>query len=342
MTRTHELRCNPETFEALWLGMQSFLVLTPEQCETKTFEVGESVRLRSVTYTPVNPKYKGHTEFGAGAVSGNKLVVATIRQVDQREGFCVLGFATGVDRHEGKLQRPALAVVLQREPTEIIGYCCPLCGFFSSPAIYLAKRDVAERAAKQLAERCCQRVCEDCNCDLEKGSFIIYCRACMKKRDDEKSAERRAKAERIPEAEYGGPIFCDAEIGPQEGYFPNTQELRDWFDCGGEGDEWPTEVWACTISKLELDAGNILEHAFQDHHEDASEEISRTSEDLLQDLLNKWVEEHSSVESYHADHTRLVVMGDPPKIDEEENEEDDDNEPAESGTEQPTDEPSAP
>jgi hypothetical protein len=340
MKLIHDVHLDESLFEAIWEGEQKLVVLVADDIvlamgvsePAEKYTAGDGVRLRSLSVTPLVKPSKFFVQEKAGKLPSKRMISATIAEVVHKPALTVMSL-TDVTTHDVVAELAPIDIVLRAKPDEVIGYSCPICGNYASPAIYACRRDEAHRAAKDQAQRCCQRVCDDCNAPMAPDdAHYCYCLTCRRKREAEREDERIAKATRVPEAEYDGPVFDPAEGGSQEGYYPSLSELRDNYDDVCETP--PPQVWACTITKLELDAERILESALDGHHEDAADYI-HDPDDTLQKLLDHWIEEcGSSVESYFADYSRLVIL-DPsknPSVDEDE----DDTDPPEPAGENPT------
>jgi hypothetical protein len=207
------------------------------------------------------------------------------------------------------LEKPRQVVLLDN-PAETIGYACPLCGLFASPEIYVATKEVRWQAAYEMAERCCQRQCTRCGARVPRERFFTHCEACEPSVRSEKAAVRRSQATRVPEAEYAGPVFIEDSTLGKQGFFRSTDDLRDEFeDLQDDGEELPEEVWACSQERLTLSAENILESAFDGHHEDAYDQLAPGASQHLQVVLDQWVTEKAAdVESWEPDYARLVVL----------------------------------
>jgi hypothetical protein len=94
----------------------------------------------------------------------------------------------------------------------------------------------------------------------------------------------KREPKQVTEAQYGDhPIFADPKFGHQGGYFAGVQDLREW--CHGIC-AVPETVNGATPLAFSLSAGDVVEMALQEHHDDAhvdSDEVAR-----LQTLLDEW------------------------------------------------------
>lgn len=149
----------------------------------------------------------------------------------------------------------ALAV----EVTDVRGYACRQCRSFYGNG----------PQAPELARFCCtqRHRCQECG-ELT-GFHAIHCDACWRKQEAQREAERMAKAERIPLADYDGPVFVDG-LGRE--FFEDIGALRDHLDDEHAEDwraHWPKAVWACTEQRIVqgiLDAAlrNLSDAAYED------------------------------------------------------------------------------
>jgi hypothetical protein len=139
---------------------------------------------------------------------------------------------------------------------------------------------------------CAKRFCRYCKKELglnSKGAYTA-CTSCREKNAFE-------KAEKIPEAEYDGPVTDGDE------YWPTTEEFRDLWD--GIHDDWPQYLWACKIDKFSIDADRILEWACDSHHEEIYESLNDTEE--LCKFIEAWNAKQEA-ETWWQDTKRAVIL----------------------------------
>lgn len=180
----------------------------------------------------------------------------------------------------------------------VIGYACPVCRFFHGATIYVCKWEEAVIASRESAERCCNRKCKDCGNRVERKHYVV-CADCGTKRDEAREHERFAKAQKIPEADYDGWLYYDGE------YHGDVSALEEHWTSNEL--EWPAWVWACKKVKFKIDVDTILEHALQDHYEDARSSIPQAAEDKLQVMLDEWCA-GQKIESWQEDNSRAVIL----------------------------------
>lgn len=159
----------------------------------------------------------------------------------------------------------------------------------SASVFYCSKcRNVARTEAE--AEQCCKpRNCDMCNKEIVEA-YYTRCPACRKFMDDQREAERFAKAEKV--TEWDGPVLCEG-FGYDDGYFESVEDLYDVI----EDDEFerPEYCWTCTETCfLQLDYGDIIEHASQEAYEDWD-----ASSVNGKDELKAAIEKFNSVNTQH-------------------------------------------
>lgn len=156
------------------------------------------------------------------------------------------------------------------------------------------------------ADRCCNRRCADCETALPVRHPYTVCDQCRPIREAKRDAELRAKATRIPESEYSGPVYVDGAWN--DGYLRDTDELREWA-ADSEAPVSLTEVWACTTRRLQLpDAERLCEDMTQDSFEDAYDQLVGIEElQIALDAFNA----AQTAEEWDVDHSRLVVLAVP-------------------------------
>jgi len=196
------------------------------------------------------------------------------------------------------------------EEKQILGWACPECKLFHASTIYACRSEDAEAEAKRSAVQCCHRICPDCGVDMGNSQSWTCCNVCRAKRDEKRSAERIAKAKRIPWAEYhGNGVFCEST----DEFYDDMGELQDgivelWTQCKVDMDE-PPVIWACAPNRLTMDAYHIVSSELEDHHEEAIEEVSDKALKRLQRMLDKWCSD-VDITSWEVDYGTIVVMGD--------------------------------
>ncbi len=170
-------------------------------------------------------------------------------------------------------------------------YACGQCGRVCSPTIYACQEEEQHTAARQAAEECCAP--RYCVCGVEVKDGWTACAPCR---------ERHRLERATVVTDYTGPVQSDqVECGEwAEGYSSSVDALRDY--CDGPV---PAYCWPCKSSPLRLDLDNILEHACDDQHEDAFEQI--VGADELGAAIDKFNEAQTCI-AYYPDHTRVIVL----------------------------------
>lgn len=152
------------------------------------------------------------------------------------------------------------------------------------------------------AERCCDPRCADCGAELPLRGGWACCAPCLEKRNARSEAERQAKAIRVTEADYDGPVFHDGAWN--EGYLRDVDELREWAEC--KGVEMPAAVWACTSKPLHLaSASQLCEDMTQDSFEDAYDHLVGIEE--LQVAIDAFNAKQTA-EEWEVDYSLLVTL----------------------------------
>lgn len=194
----------------------------------------------------------------------------------------------------------AIALVDRTNTDRVIAYACCDCRSY-----YLSESD---------ALTCCR--CRACG--AKTTMYFLTCQDCSKREYEERTRKSnevmKAKldaAEAVPESEYEGMIYCSEGYGPQDGYFVDGDELRDY--CLDNDREPPSRVWACHKVPLRIMAEHAIEGALDDHHDGASDEISEADEDRLQKLLDEWCDSVGVV-SWQAERNKAVILDKSPDI----------------------------
>ncbi len=156
---------------------------------------------------------------------------------------------------------------------------------------------------KTAREHCAQRICE---CGQALREHYTSCDACMERSGKAAERERYEKAEKIPWQRY------EEDAGHAQIFSPRTDEFYPdagtLLDCEDDPPEEPTSwAWACTVTKLHLDAPGIIEDVLSGHSEDAY--INDKAQDELQGLLDAWCEKRH-LQTFFPDYTRVVTFGD--------------------------------
>lgn len=196
-----------------------------------------------------------------------------------------------------------LTVTIQ-ETGAVVGFMCHDCALTHFIARQTSPdKDEAHDQAKLNAKRCCNRIC-DCGTLVEMRT-LLYCNACRAKHEVEREQVRYKHAKKVSPLEYNGWIFADGY--GDDGYFTSCEHLRD--HCRIWGKQLPTYVWTCNALEFAMDADCIIDQALDEHHEDASDNISDAARGALQYMLDAWTEKQG-IKSYFTDHDVAVVIPD--------------------------------
>jgi len=130
----------------------------------------------------------------------------------------------------------------------------------------------------------------------------VICDACRERRAAEREQALFDKAIKVSADSYDGPVWDGVD------YFSDIADMLDVYACGGC--KPPSYVWACTKSRLSLDASEIIDDALeaQEHHEDARDQLVDLGE--LQMALDEWCG-RQTLESWFADYKVAVVLPQP-------------------------------
>lgn len=65
-------------------------------------------------------------------------------------------------------------------------------------------------------------------------------------------------------------------------------------------------MWLTEEVSISIDAGDIIENACEELHEDAYDSISTLDIEKLQDYLDKWCNEQTGTKTYYPDYSKYV------------------------------------
>jgi hypothetical protein len=206
---------------------------------------------------------------------------------------------------------PVYIKLADGEEKRIIGWACPECMLYHSPAIYACREDDAEKAAREAAVRCCHRSCHYCGVDMGNSPGWVACNACRDEQKEKRAAALVAAAKHIPWAEYHQKaVFCEQL---DEFYYDMsvlTEELLDaHMECRLDLTGGLPILWACYVQPLAIDAGDIIYSALESHYEDAHENVTNKDQARLQRMLDKWCRD-MDITSYGVDYGTIVDVPD--------------------------------
>jgi len=116
----------------------------------------------------------------------------------------------------------------------------------------------------------------------------------------QKYQERINKAVCRPLDEFDTYLYCEEN----DKYYSEVEDfVEDYYE--DEFEDIPQILWFTSKQDLSIDAGNIIESACDDLHEDASDNFDYES---LQKMLNEWCDKQSGTTSYTPDYTMYVKV----------------------------------
>lgn len=153
-----------------------------------------------------------------------------------------------------------------------------------------------------------QAICS-CGKPVERPGYKseAICDACdMAARDAKRCAaesKRFAKAVKIPQAEYSGPVFADG-IGPE--WFEELDQYLEYVE--DEEVAFPPYVWAAKPRSLrKVDTSDVTESLLDDMWEDADEsDLNGVVE--LAEALDAFNAANESVVIFDVDYSRAVLL----------------------------------
>lgn len=156
---------------------------------------------------------------------------------------------------------------------------------------------------KEMADACCDPKCGICGVTV--GNYSVYCDACVKKREEEREAERYAKAEKLET--WDGWVYCEG-YGYQDGYFDSIDSLLECLDesADEEGFVRPTYAWCCEPDQIvRASFDSIIDSIEFAEGQDASD-LEGVKE--LQAALDAFNKANESVVTYSADYKKAVAI----------------------------------
>lgn len=192
-------------------------------------------------------------------------------------------------------------------------WCCSKCGRIHED--------------QSVVDQCCvPQPCERCEKELRQSPYTV-CKDCRHQLERERERERFEKAEKIPEAQWAGPVFSE-DWDEEEGYAESIAELLGGIidansgmsrEENGEnldrGDnetefEWacrfiPEYVWSCDVVHPHVDAQSVIEGVCEQLYEDAYDAI--VGHDDLQKALDDWCAEQTVV-GWEINYKKAIVI----------------------------------
>lgn len=137
------------------------------------------------------------------------------------------------------------------------------------------------------------------HCDCER----------FKKAEEEKRIkkweETVAKAKEVQESDVKTYLYCEEF----DSYHPEVDDFFEEYERKCSDEETytrPIRLWVCSETQISIDAGNVIESACDDLHEDVSENCDYKS---LQKLLDGWCKEQAGTTTYYPCYKEYVNMG---------------------------------
>lgn len=193
--------------------------------------------------------------------------------------------------------KPPLPLVHKDDTDKVAVWACGVCRRITVPV------GLEPAGSEEAARLCC--LCRDCQSvviDRERHRF--ECPACLERRSirwqleaARKERESFERAEKVSEADYDGPVFCE----DTDTFYRDSGELREWFE--DEERETPAYAWACSKRTGELRVDSILESAADDLHED--HEWQAFAE--LEAFIAEW-NKKQTCETWEPDYGRAVLL----------------------------------
>lgn len=163
-------------------------------------------------------------------------------------------------------------------------------------------------------------ICEFCGKQLRKYRTKCDCEQ-QKVFDIEQKDQEMQKM--IDKAQEINPIDIEEYVYDYKSdtFFVDESEFTDDYyeeylsgehDCANFDEFFdryvPKILWNCDQIKIHFDAGNIIESACEELHEDAAETISSADEKELQELLDKWCENQSGTTTYIPNFAEYITV----------------------------------
>lgn len=169
-------------------------------------------------------------------------------------------------------------------------------------------------------------VCPTCKTPYKKRySHTCEQPECVKKRQLELAAEdaekellrfKKAKKVMLKDApQESVQMMYSSFYGYNEGFFSEVEELEDYLEDQKEDYEdenpedsvkMPSYVWATKVTRISIDAEDVIENACSDLHEEAYERVENIAE--LQEFLDSWCEKQIGTDSYDIDYSLAILL----------------------------------
>lgn len=159
------------------------------------------------------------------------------------------------------------------------------------------------------------RLCQYCGKQIRKGS--IDCCDCEQYKAKEEEKERIKYKEKIAKAEEVDFKNIDSDMwfydNQTNDYFSDVESFVDAYK---DLDEYETDeemvnnlpevLWLCDAVDISIDAGDIIESACEELHEDARDNISAEDEKELQNILDAWCKKQTGTRTVYPNYRKYV------------------------------------
>lgn len=203
---------------------------------------------------------------------------------------------------------------------------CPVChglGIVKSNNVYGIEGDTSEAAKKSMfpynhqAVKFCPncyngviRLCQHCGKQIQKG-YINKCDCEQYKAKEEeenrtKYQEKISNAEEIDFKDVASDMWFYDEY--MDKYFSDIDSFVDAYYKSNEEmtNNLPEVLWLCDAIDISMDAGDIIESACEELHEDARDNISSDDEKELQNILDEWCEKQTGTRTVYPNYQKYV------------------------------------
>lgn len=160
------------------------------------------------------------------------------------------------------------------------------------------------------------QLCEYCGKSLPKGRLKCDCEQQKAKDKEERKIKyqetidkaKEISLEDLPEDtwlydEQTDDYFSDID------YFVDTYKDNEDFETEEKMlENLPPVLWVCKSVNIEMDAGDIIENACEDLHEDAMDSISYEDKKELQKLLDEWCNKQTGAKTAYPCYKEYVKV----------------------------------
>lgn len=201
---------------------------------------------------------------------------------------------------------------------------CPVChglGIRIENNVYGIKGDTSEAVQREhfpykhqalsFCQSCfngVQKLCEFCGEPYKQRGYRHCDCERFKKAEEEKRIkkweETVAKAKEVQESDVKTYLYCEEF----DSYHPEVDDFFEEYERKCSDEETytrPIRLWVCSETQISIDAGNVIESACDDLHEDVSENCDYKS---LQKLLDGWCKEQAGTTTYYPCYKEYVKI----------------------------------